>query len=142
MGLRGPLPRKAEPITIDPPERPATPKWLNGAARKIFRALIDDLVAARVPIKRVDGHAIAMAAHCIQQTQEWAEIQAQPGQSGEFRRECAALVARFQRDGQEWLSVIGGTPKSRAQMGLRSAEQKKPSGALAVIQARRDRQQA
>ncbi len=78
-----------------------------------------------------------MAAHCIQQTQEWAEQQATPKMTPEFRQQCAALVARFQRDAQEWLSVIGGTPKSRAQMGLKgNGGQAKPTGVLAVLQSR------
>jgi phage terminase small subunit len=143
MGLRGPLrdPHslrgQQEGIQIDAPERPDTPKWLDGPAKKIFRSLLDDLVAARVPVKKVDGHAIAMAANCIWQAQKWTEHEATQGISREFQAQCAQLVARFQRDAQEWLSVIGGTPKSRAQMGLRGQEKKAaPAGPMAVLQMR------
>jgi phage terminase small subunit len=137
MGLRGPLPRKEEHV-IDPPEQPATPKWLGAAAKRIFRDLVADLMAARVPVKRVDGHAIAMAAYCLHQTQYWAEAQEQAN-VGEHRQQCAALVARFQRDAQEWLNVVGGTPKSRAQMGLKGAKPMQAAGPMAVIQLRRSR---
>lgn len=139
MGLRGPLPREQQnSIATDAPEAVATPRWLTKSAKRIFRSLVADLTAARVPIKAVDAHAIAMAAHCIQQAQEWAEQQTiQPPPTVEWRKDCAALVARFQRDAQEWLNVIGGTPKSRAQMGLKGKEAPKVTGALAVIAARR-----
>ena len=131
--MRGPLPRKRE--ECDAPEAVETPDWLSPEAREIFDSLVEDLTAARVPIKAVDSHAIAMAAHCVQQTQEWASIQTQAADVGS-RKECAALVVRFQRDAQDWLSVIGGTPKSRAQMGIKGATQKTPAGALAVLRAR------
>lgn len=140
MGLRGPLrdPHsqrgRQEQITLDEPELPVCPKWLNPAAKKIFRSLVEDLAAAKVPLKRVDGYAISMAAQCIQQTQEWAEKQSMtPPPSVDWQKDCAALVARFERDARDWLSVIGGHVKSRAQIGLRGGSQPKPAGPLAVI---------
>jgi hypothetical protein len=115
----------------DAPERPRAPKHLSDTARGIFDDLVADLVDAGVPTKRADGHAIGMAAICLDEVRRWSEIGEQS--HGDMRLQCAQVVARNQRDAQLWLGVIGATPKSRAQMGLRGKQEPKKLGAVASI---------
>jgi hypothetical protein len=117
----------------DAAELPESPEHLSEKAKIIFDGLVDDLVSAQVPIKKVDAHAIGMAAVCIDEVRRWSELG--DTMTGEMRVQCAQVVARNQRDAQEWLGVIGGTPKSRAQMGLRGKKEEKKAGTVASILA-------
>jgi hypothetical protein len=47
------------------PELPTAPKCFSRAQANLFASLVSDLVAARVPLQRVDAHAVAMAVRCI-----------------------------------------------------------------------------
>jgi phage terminase small subunit len=149
MGLRGPL---RDPLSRrgvreigegwkpEAPESPDPPDWLTKRGREIFAGLVADLVAARVPIKRVDSHAIAMAALCVSEVERWTKHGEE--MRGEMMLQCAQVAARNQRDAQQWLQVIGATPKGRAQMGLRGQEQDKKPGAVANILAARQQRSA
>jgi len=147
MGSRGPLrnpdsrrgSRELAGITPDAPEAPVTPAWLSAAARKIFLGLVSDLIAARVPVKRVDAHAVAMTAHAITEAQAWARRERRVRKI-EQKLDCSRMAARFQRDAEKLLNVICATPSSRARIGLRSTESPKPGRVLQIIQAREKRQ--
>lgn len=117
----------------DAPETPDVPAHLTKTAKKIFRQIVGELVEAKIPIKRVDGHAIGMAAICLDEVRRWSDLAEKIGTSPEMRMQCAQMVARNQRDAQEWLGVLGATPKSRAQMGLRGKTEGKKLGAVASI---------
>jgi hypothetical protein len=114
------------------PEKPNPPSWMSKGGKAIFADMVNDLMAAGVPIKRVDKHAIAMASTCLDEVQRWSKI-GDESTGSEMKMQCAQVVARNQRDAQEWLAVIGASPKSRAQMGLRQQEAKKKPGAVAQI---------
>lgn len=120
-------------FTVDEPEKPRAPAWLSAGSKKIFADLVEDLIVAGVPIKQVDKHAIAMCATCLDEVQRWSKIGDES--TTEMRMQCAQVVARNQRDAQEWIAVIGASPKSRAQMGLRGKTEPKKLGAVASILA-------
>ena len=121
--------------TPDAPERPQPASWLSTAAKVIFTDLVNDLIKAGVPIKAVDGHAIGMAATCLDEVQRRSKRGAKSKYEAKRILECAQMVARNQRDAQAWLAVIGATPKSRAQMGLRGKQEAKKLGTVASILA-------
>ena len=125
----------------DPPEAPVCPSHLSTSARKLFRSLVNLLVEAKVPVKAVDCHAISLAAICLDEVQRWSAM-LENAESTKDKIECAAIVARNQRDAQQWLAAIGATPKSRAQMGLRGKGETKKLGAVASILQIKQQQQA
>jgi hypothetical protein len=147
MGERGPIrdpgsrrgARELPGFQQDAPELPEPPRWLTIAARATFSGLVEDLAAASVPIRMVDGHAIAMAAHALTQAQSWARRESRVRKI-EQKLECSRMAARFQRDAEKLLNVICATPSSRARIGLRATEPKKNAGrVLQIIAARENR---
>ena len=48
-----------------PSELPTTPECWPRKDQELFQNLVLDLLAAKVPLKRVDAHAIAQAVRCI-----------------------------------------------------------------------------
>jgi phage terminase small subunit len=146
MGFRGPLRDPGSrrgavemPNSQDSPELPQPPSWLGEAAQTVFIQIVNELVEAQVPLKRVDGHSIGMAATCIAEVKRWTEVnEALSAHDIEMRMQCSQVIARNQRDLQGWLAAIGGTVKSRAQMGLRGKKEEKKLGAVAsILQAKR-----
>ena len=128
---------------FDDPESPRVPRWLSVDGRKVFSELVRDLTAAKVPIKRADGHAVSIAAYCIVQAQEWAARERR-ARSNKMKIECSKQLTRYERDAQTWLSMICATPVSRARIGLRGATtSKKPeAGSVAsILQQKADRAQ-
>ena len=121
----------------DDPELPQEPRWLSAAGKTTFAGLVADLAAAGVPIKMADGHAIAMAAHCVAEAQTWAKRSKRCRKTAD-KLECSKLAARLQRDSQSWLAAICATPVSRARLGLRGVKSK-PGKVLSIIQAKRSR---
>jgi hypothetical protein len=96
--------------------------------------LVDYLVTAQVPVKQADCYSIAMAAHCLTNVAKWTQRE-QEATLVVDKIECAKLIARFQRDSQAWLFALGATPRSRAQLGIKSA--KKQAGPLAELLAQK-----
>lgn len=147
MGLRGPLrqpdsyrgSREMPGFRLDDPETPKPPAHLSSRAKRIFKSLVGDLVGAKVPIKKVDGHAIAMAAYCINATQEWTEKEKAPSLTPKDALEISRMIARFQRDAQAWMAAICATPQARARIGLRSTEKPKADTVKKILEARQAR---
>lgn len=125
--------REMPDYTPDKPELPEAPEYLVPSAKAIFHQMVRDLVKAGVPVKAVDGHAIGNAAMCQDQVAYWSKLM--PTLQNEARLQCAQMIARFQRDAQEWIAVTGQSPKSRAQMGLRGKTEAKKMGTVASILA-------
>ena len=94
---------------------PEKPDWLPPTATDIWDATIEDLEAARVPLERVDGHAIGFYVLCVCQT-------AQAVLAGDTK-----LSARLSRDAIGWAGLIGATPTSRARLGIKPQLSPKPS---------------
>ena len=144
MGSRGPLRQpdsrrgaaEMPGFRTDAPELPDPPVWLNAKSRVLFESLVEDLAAARVPIKRVDAHAIGQAAQCIEQAQHWARKQKRAKTTAAIA-DCAKLAARYQRDVMQWLAVICATPAARARIGLRATEEKKQGTVLSILAAKK-----
>ena len=86
---------------------PEKPDWLPLAATTIWDTIIADLEDARVPLERIDGHAIAFYVLCVYQTAE-AVL------AGNTK-----LSARLNRDAIAWSGLIGATPASRARLGIK-----------------------
>lgn len=145
MGVKGPIrdplsrrgARELPNFQPDDPELPEAPRWLSAAGKAAFAGLVADLAAAGVPIKLADGHAVAMAAHCVTEAQTWAKRSKRCRRTAD-RLDCSKLSARFQRDSQTWLSAICATPVSRARLGLRGVKSK-PGKVLSIIEAKRTR---
>jgi hypothetical protein len=101
---------------------------------EIWQSLVFDLLAAKVPIKQVDTHAISMAARCLDAV-ESAERLAENGElDPEKRLTALRLKAQFGKDLIQWLQLICATPSTRARIGLRDPV-KKPAGPLAQLLA-------
>ena len=131
------------------PERPVAPKWLSRAARSVFEALADDLASAGVSIRRIDAHAIAMAAHCLAEVQALAKEERKayrqerkqeiPRMGAKFRKQAEAArrtMLRCERDAQVWLTAIGATPMQRIKLGIRPV---KKLGLVATMIAAKER---
>ena len=108
---------------LDAPEMVTAPSWLSDSARKEFEIMVSSLTAAEVPIKQVDSYAIGMAASCVANVAIWTERESS-AQSLQDQIHCSRLIARYQADSQKWFAVIGGTPKARAQIGIKSINRK------------------
>ena len=116
--------------TTDTPEAPKAPSWLSKEAKKEFRSLVASLVLAGVPIKQVDSAAIANASSCIASIAQWTVLESTAPNLTQ-KIECSKLVARYQRDSQQWLASICATPTSRARLGLKAPV--KETGPLAKL---------
>ena len=110
-------------FTLDAPEAPQAPAWINEATKKEFNNLVVGLIAAQVPLKAVDAQAVAMAASCIANVAVWTANE-ETAQTLKEKSECSKLVARYQRDSQKWLDIICATPAARARIGIRSTSKK------------------
>jgi hypothetical protein len=161
MGLRGPLRnpnsrrgqaeiRKRQKLADNPapPPLPATepacipsapvgklptpPKCFTREQAEQFQNLVVDLLAARVPLERVDAHAIAMAVRCLAAI-EGAERIANDGESTHDQRLSAyRLMSAYSKDMKDWLQIVCAAPGARARIGLKSAPERKP-GPLAQL---------
>lgn len=99
MGVRG----KSAPQHGEQAERPEPPRHLGAEERREFRVLVDRLLAANVPLRDADTYALEMVAKS-------QVILRRPDLD-------PAMFARFSRDMQSWLEMLGGTPRSRVRMG-------------------------
>lgn len=115
-------------------EAPTCPTWLSERQAAIWRELVNDLMAARVPLARVDSHAIAMAAYCLAAIDEWTRREQEEGISIPARLGMSKLIGKYQRDAQAWLVQIGATPGARSRLDI-APPPKKHLGPLAMILA-------
>jgi len=140
MGLRGPL-TKAGSVRdlrqggvntkLDKPETDlVAPSWLSDDAQVEFYSLVECLIAANVPVKKLDAHAIACTASCAASVAVWSERE-KKAETFEQQIECGRQIARFSRDLQNWLASLAATPASRARLGVQSKPEEK--GALAQL---------
>jgi phage terminase small subunit len=113
-----------EGLIIDNPEEPIAPDWLSIQAQKEFHIMVRYLIDASVPLKQIDSYALGMAAYCVSNVAAWSERENEADTLHE-KLSCAKVIARYQGDSQKWLSVIGGTPKARAQIGIKSTKRNK-----------------
>ena len=91
------------------------PAWLPAAAAPIWREVIRDLCAARVPLQAIDGHAIAMYVGLLAAAKDAAASK------------DAKLLARLSRDAIAWANQLGATPAARARLGLKPPAEAAPS---------------
>lgn len=115
MGSRGPLRERGstrelrerrKPRKKIGGEAPQFPDWLPEKLEGLWDSVVTDLDAARVPLHRIDGHAIGFYVSCIQGARNAAE-------KGDAR-----LLARFSRDAIAWGNLIGANPASRARLRI------------------------
>jgi hypothetical protein len=133
--VKHPQPAPENP-PVTPENLPTPPECFNREQKKLFQNLVVDLLAAKVPLRRVDGHAIAQAVRCIAAIEEAEEI----GNSGEanFDQRLAALRLKYQYGAslKDWLDRICATVPSRARAVGKEVPEKKP-GPLAQLLAGR-----
>jgi hypothetical protein len=113
---RGERERKLEKtkgeVIVRIPERPA---WLPLQAGDLWEATLGKLLDARIPLERVDGHAIAMFVMCVHET------------AGAVAAGDSKLIAKLSRDTITWSGLIGANPTSRARLGIKPQLSPKPS---------------
>jgi hypothetical protein len=111
---------------------PTPPKCFTREQAEAYQNLVVDLLAARVPLERVDGHALAMAVRCLAAV-EGAEQIANDGESTTEQRLAAyRLMSAYSKDLKDWLQIVCAAPAARARIGLKSAPERKP-GPLAQL---------
>lgn len=120
---------------------PSCPSWAAPSVRSIFEGIVSDLIAARVPLKRIDGHAILMAAQCVDGVREATAISEDPESDGSLRIMALKLKQQCSRDLIQWLPLIGACPIGRQRLGQK-AEPERKAGPLAQLLARRQAAQA
>ena len=120
------------------PELPTYPKCFTRQQAELFQNLVTDLLAARVPLARVDSHAIAMAVRCISAIEDADRISADPEATVEQRLAALRLQSTFSKDLKEWLTQICANPGARVRIGVKGTPEKK-AGPLAAILAAKQR---
>ena len=110
------------------------PEGLPESVAAIWRSLVDDLIAAKVPIKSVDSHAIVMAARCMDTVRQAEQMSGNSKLEAKLRLDAMRLGNQAGRDLQKWLEMICATPASRARIGVKGDPEKK-MGPLAQILA-------
>lgn len=156
MGLRGPLRdpnsrrgRKESvgrnvlavmaPADGSPRVLPVCDPDLPERVRQIFADLVRWAAEAKLPLKQMDSVAFTGASRCVYAIERASTIMEDPDADAETRVSAMRLSASLERDLQKWLEMIGGTPGSRARIGIR-AEPPKKEGPLARMLAARQRQ--
>lgn len=115
---------------------PTPPKCFTREQGEAFGNLVTDLLAARVPLERVDSHALAMAVRCISAI-EGAERIANDGEATTEQHLAAyRLMSAYSKDLKDWLTQICANPGARARIGLKQEAPKK-QGDIAALLARR-----
>lgn len=114
---------------------PTCPAWLPRNQAELFANLVMDLLAAKVPVRRIDSHAVAMAVQCLAGVEDAAGIY-NDAETAEQRIAALRIKAQFQKDLKDWLQLICATPGARARIGLKAAPEKKAGPLAALIAAR------
>jgi phage terminase small subunit len=130
--------KQAQPKVVQlpsPADAPVCPEWLTDAAKVVWKDLLDRLLAAEVPVKGVDGYALAMAADALSSAAEWTQLKNSPEMTIETRLGISKLVQQYQSAARSWFDRIGATPTSRARMGVKVSKPK--GGKLAELLAAR-----
>lgn len=102
---------------------PPPPSWLTPKEKEIFRQMIDQAIEAGIPMEKVDGFLFANMARL--------QLKFQREKDGSTAARIMRTLAPLLKD-----SGLGGQG-SRRRIGVVKRE-KKLSGALAVIAARRE----
>jgi hypothetical protein len=107
----------------------------------MFRDLVADLVAARIPLERVDSHAIAMVVRSLFSIAAADEIASGAGGAATVEQRLIALRLQgsFSKDLQAWLTQICANPGARARIGLKVSASKKAGPLAAILAARQGR---
>lgn len=123
-----PPPAATEPSCTPPGQvgkLPTPPKCFTREQAEAYQNLVVDLLAARVPLERVDGHALAMAVRCLAAV-EGAERIANDGEATHDQRLSAyRLMSAYSKDLKDWLQIVCAAPAARARIGLKAAPERK-----------------
>lgn len=116
---------------------PSPPAWLSKDQADLFRAVVSDLAAAKVPLKRIDCHAITMLVNCMDGVREATALAEDPDLEPAHRLAALKLKQTLGRDLIQWLPLLGAVPIGRARLGQK-AEVAKPAGPLQQLLAKRE----
>jgi hypothetical protein len=94
------------------------------------------LLASKVPLKQIDGYAIAEAVRAICAQEECDRIIASGATGVTTRLEAMRLQSARSKDLDRWLDKLGASPSSRARIGLKPAPEKKVSALAELIAAK------
>lgn len=89
---------------------PDPPSWLNPDEKKLFKALVEDAIAANGPVLRVDALVFANIARL--------QLALQKERHGN-------TAARMMRTLLPWMQAAGLTAVGRARLGVKQVEKKK-----------------
>lgn len=120
---------------------PQCPAWAAESVKAIFASIVGDLVSAKVPLKRIDGHAVLMMAQCVDGVREATAIGEDPEAESNIRIMALKLKQQYARDLIQWIPLLAACPIGRARLGQKPEPEKK-GGALAELLARRQTRQA
>jgi phage terminase small subunit len=130
MGLRGPLRDKdsvrgarENAVTGTAVQRaPEPPNWLTAPEKKIFVELVEQAIAANMPLLEIDNVAYAMIAKL----------------SLAVRKETSATeIAKCMRTLLPWMQAAGLTAIGRARLGVKQVEKKESATARLLQMAAR-----
>ena len=130
LGVRDTLSPRSQPTGV----LPIAPAWLCEPARDMFTELVADLVAASVPVRVVDGHAIAITVNCCFHAQQWGH-RAQFVRNPKRRIECEITARRYRQVAHSGLESLGATPRSRLRLGLDSITKPPSPGSITSVLA-------
>lgn len=135
-----PIPTVTECIPTAPVGKlPTPPKCFTREQAEQFQNLVTDLLAARVPLERVDGHAIAMAIRCLGAIDGAQEIANDGDATVEQKLSAYRLMSAYSKDQKDWLQIIGAAPGVRVRMGLKPPAEKKRSPLADLIARKQGR---
>ncbi len=115
---------------------PVCPEWLSPSQAATFRNIVSDLQVAKVPLKRIDAHAIMMVVQCLDGVREASLLGENPEAGTADRLAALRLKQQLGKDLIQWLPLIGACPIGRQRLGQKP-EPEKRQGALAELLARR-----
>lgn len=115
---------------------PIAPAWFTPAQAELFDSIVSDLAAAKVPLKRVDRHAIMMTVECLDGVRAASTLMNDASVDPAVRAQAMQVQQKLSRDLIQWLPLICGTPTARARVGIKAEPERKP-GPFAQLLAQR-----
>ncbi len=121
---------------------PSCPAGLPARVEEIWRALLDEMLAAQVPVAAIDSHAITQTARCLhaaEVAEEMYEDRREKEEGGpDYKARLAALSLAEKYGNQllKWLDKIGATPASRTRLGIKPVPEKKESALERILKDR------
>ena len=107
------------------------PDWLNAIGQEVWHGLVADITTAGVILRKVDSHAVAMAAYNLGAIKDLSveedrilTSRATPKAKAKAKYTISQRTRQHQQTIEKWLEKIGATPISRARMGIRQAAAK------------------